>query len=134
MIGATWDEIDLDGATWMIPAARMKGGAEHVVPLSEPAVALLRASYAVRMSRFVFPGRRPDKPLSHSALAETLRRLGVDPSRGHGARLPIGFRDWCGDETEFGRDVAEAALAHRGRRCRGAEPIGGDPRCRSGRG
>ena len=34
--GANWDEIDLDGATWTIPASRMKAGEEHRVPLSAP--------------------------------------------------------------------------------------------------
>ena len=34
-IGARWSEIDLDCATWIIPAARMKGGEAHRVPLAE---------------------------------------------------------------------------------------------------
>ena len=39
--GANWDEMDLDGATWTIPAARMKAGVEHRVPLSDPAFDVL---------------------------------------------------------------------------------------------
>ena len=41
VIGATWDEIDLEAKTWTVPAERMKAGVEHVVPLSERAVEIL---------------------------------------------------------------------------------------------
>src|SRR5207247_10408026 len=37
LIGATWDEIDLEDATWTVPAKRMKMKAAHVVPLSRQA-------------------------------------------------------------------------------------------------
>jgi integrase len=36
--GATWSELDLDAATWTIPAERMKAGKPHVVPLSASAL------------------------------------------------------------------------------------------------
>ena len=39
--GARWNEIDLDIAAWTVPAARMKGGRLHRVPLSEQATAVL---------------------------------------------------------------------------------------------
>ena len=45
-IGARWSEIDLDHATWIIPAARMKGGEAHRVPLAEAAVAVLAKARA----------------------------------------------------------------------------------------
>ena len=38
---AEWAEIDLDGAEWRIPAARMKMHVEHIVPLARQAVAIL---------------------------------------------------------------------------------------------
>jgi hypothetical protein len=44
------------------------------------------------------------------ALAMTMRRLGVGQFTAHGFRSA--FRDWAGDETQFPREVAEAALAH----------------------
>jgi len=40
-----------------------------------------------------------------------LRRMKVENATVHGFRSS--FRDWCGDETEFPRELAEAALAHR---------------------
>ena len=43
---ARWSEIDLDHATWIIPAARMKGGEAHRVPLAEAAVAVLAKARA----------------------------------------------------------------------------------------
>jgi hypothetical protein len=37
VLGARWDEFDLDRAVWTIPAVRMKAGREHRVPLSKGA-------------------------------------------------------------------------------------------------
>ena len=88
LIGATWDEIDLDGASWIIPAARMKMRTEHVVPLSRQTVALLREVQAIGGgSRYVFPGRNPDKPFSNNTLLFALYRLGYKGKMtGHGFR------------------------------------------------
>ncbi len=38
-----WSELDLDAALWTIPKERAKNGQAHLVPLSAPAVAILRA-------------------------------------------------------------------------------------------
>ena len=42
-LGATWSEVDFAARQWTVPAARMKAGVEHVVPLSSTALALLQA-------------------------------------------------------------------------------------------
>ena len=42
VIGTRWGEVDLDAGMWTVPAERMKAGREHRVPLSTPALALLR--------------------------------------------------------------------------------------------
>ncbi|EPR14160.1 hypothetical protein M527_12805 [Sphingobium indicum IP26] len=42
--GAVWEEFDLEERLWTIPAARMKAAREHVIPLSAPALAILRTS------------------------------------------------------------------------------------------
>lgn len=39
--GATWDEVNFDDRTWIVPAERMKVGVRHVVPLSEEAIGVL---------------------------------------------------------------------------------------------
>src|SRR4029079_12432918 len=57
--GATWSEIDLETATWTIPAARMKAGKAHIVPLSDSALAILEQVVALRTeSQPIFPGKR----------------------------------------------------------------------------
>ena len=106
VIGARWDEIDLAAKTWAVPAARMKAGAEHVVPLSDRAIALLEANRGD--GDLVFPGRRGQMhDQSLRDMAESIR-VGVTV---HGFRSS--FRDWAGDKTTFPREVAEAALAHK---------------------
>jgi integrase len=108
--GARWSEIDLDARVWTIPAARMKAGREHRVPLSAPAMAILTKLNDIRVSDPVFPGLRPNQPLSPSAMELTMRRMKIKGATVHGFRSS--FRDWAGNETHFQREVAEAALAH----------------------
>ena len=40
-----------------------------------------------------------------------MRRMGVEEATVHGFRSS--FRDWCGDHTQYPREIAEAALAHK---------------------
>ncbi len=68
VLSARWDEIDLAGKVWTVPADRMKGGRDHRVPLSRPALALLRETSALRQSDFLFHGDRPLKPLSNMGM------------------------------------------------------------------
>jgi integrase len=58
----------------------------------------------------VFPSPRGGKALSHVAMANVLHRMKVDRATVHGFRSA--FRDWAGNETNFARELAEAALAH----------------------
>lgn len=110
-LGATWSEIDLDSKTWTIPAARMKRGEEHRVPLSSRAVEILeRAQTLAGDSSFVFPGRTSQKRLSNMALLMLLRRMKRNDVTVHGFRSS--FRDWAAERTSVPREVCEAALAH----------------------
>ena len=109
MLGARWEEVDLDGKLWTVPAPRMKGGRAHRVPLSNRAVGILRTMADVQSSDFVFPGTKTAKPLSSMALAMVLRRAQADVAV-HGFRSA--FRDWAGERTSFAREVAEAVSAH----------------------
>ena len=106
--GATWQEVDLDKALWTIPGERMKAGKEHVVPLSKPAVALLKA--LPRIGDYVFPGAVEGKPLSDMALMQLLRGMDANGYKVHGFRST--FRDWAGEKTEFENETIEFALAH----------------------
>jgi integrase len=106
--GATWDEIDLEQKLWTVPAARMKAAKPHRVPLSEPALDVLRGLPRTE-SPYVFLGMRPMRPLSDETMKLGLRRLGYPDISVHGMRSM--FRDWCADTGKPG-DLAEAVLAH----------------------
>ncbi|XKF14308.1 integrase arm-type DNA-binding domain-containing protein [Halomonas sp. BLK-85] len=106
--GARWDEIDLANGTWTIPADRMKAGKEHRVPLSAPALALLKAQPQTREHVFQSP---QGKLLSDAAMTALLRRMKEDHrTTVHGFRST--FRDWMAERTGTPHEVAEAALAH----------------------
>lgn len=104
---ATWSEMDLSAALWTVPAGRMKSGREHRVPLSAPALTLLRALPGGTPGQTVFPGLRG--PLSDMSLTAVLRRMRVEVTV-HGFRST--FRDWVAEFTHHSNEVAEMALAH----------------------
>ena len=106
---ATWAEIDLDAATWTIPASRMKTGKEHAVPLSDRALAILRHAASTRQTDgLLFPPVR-GMALSDATLSKIMRDLKI-PAVPHGFRSS--FRTWCAERTNVAKDIAEAALAH----------------------
>lgn len=109
--GARWGELDLEAATWTVPADRMKAGKAHVVPLSPAAVDTFRRAAALRIggSDLVFPGAVRGQPLSDMTLLKVMRDMDR-PETVHGFRSS--FRDWAAEETSFPGEVAEAALAH----------------------
>jgi integrase len=108
--GCRWDEIDFDAATWTIPAHRMKAARPHRVPLSAPALDILRAMHALRRpgAELVFPGGRGSL-LSDVAVNKTLHGIASDVTV-HGFRSS--FRVWAEEQTSYPRSVTEAALAH----------------------
>jgi integrase len=106
-LGARWGEIDLERALWTVPAGRMKGGREHVVPLSSAALAILERQAAVGDT--VFPGRG-GSVRAYSGFADAPIRAGLEVGSPHSWRSI--FRDCCGDILRIDRDLAEAALAH----------------------
>lgn len=106
--GATWGEIDLDAAVWVVPGDRMKAGREHRVPLCTQAVELLKKMPRFVGNEHVFPSPR-GKVLSDMALLAVMRRMEVDAVP-HGFRST--FRDWVGERTDYPRELAEQALAH----------------------
>jgi integrase len=110
VIGATWAEFDMDAAVWTVPAGRMKAGREHRVPLSEPALAILRAMAEHGKGAFVFPGGRPGKALSNMGMGMLLRRMERGDITAHGFRST--FRDWAAERTAYPGEVVEMALAH----------------------
>jgi integrase len=107
--GATWSEIDMDAAVWVIPPQRMKAGHEHRVPLSDATAGILREMAALRRCDLVFEGHTRGRPLRDLTLTTALRRLGYSSCSVHGMRSC--FRDWCAD-TGKQADLAEMSLAH----------------------
>ena len=110
VLGARWEEFDLDRAVWTVPAWRMKVGREHRVPLSMRALKIMEAMHECRNGDYVFPGQKAGKPLSVMALEMMLRRMKIDDATVHGFRST--FRDWAAEATSFTNEVCEAALAH----------------------
>ncbi len=107
---STWHEIDFAGKVWTVFPTRMKSQKEHRIPLSSDALSVLRAMREVRHSDFIFPGNRPNRPLSNMAFLQVLRRLGRADVTVHGFRSA--FRDWVAECTMYPSEVAEMALAH----------------------
>jgi integrase len=124
--GATWGEIDLKAALWIVPAHRMKMQREHRVPLSKEAVALLEALPRMDGTDLVFPSARGGQ-LSDMALSMSMKRMHTAdieagaqgfadrvnkrPAVPHGLRST--FRDWVAERTTYPGEMAEVALAHR---------------------
>lgn len=106
--GALWSEIDLDNSIWVVPAERMKAGKEHRVPLSRPALALLRNLARVNDIEYVFPSARGGA-LSDMTLTAVMRRMDIKAVP-HGFRST--FRVWVAEQTAYPHEVAEMALAH----------------------
>lgn len=110
-LSATWNEVDFEARTWTIPAARMKAGVEHRVPLAKRGLEILKlAKTMTDGGSYVFPGRSPERALSNMAFLMTLRRMGRRDITPHGFRSS--FRDWAAERTNVPRAVCEAALAH----------------------
>jgi integrase len=110
VLGATFDEVDFDTATWVIPKERMKMSKPHRVPLSDAALAIVKAQHEISgRNPHVFPGR-PTKPLSNMSMAMLLRRMGADNVTVHGFRSA--FRDWATEVEKAEYTTAERCLAH----------------------
>lgn len=111
---AEWAEIDLDAATWEIPADRMKMKQAHVVPLSTQAVEILRQLHALTGGRrYVFPSARTyERPMSNNAILAALRRMGFgkEEMSGHGFRAMA--RTVLDEVLGFRPDWIEHQLAH----------------------
>lgn len=106
-LGATWAEMDMDRAVWTIPAARMKAGKEHRVPLSPRAIEILKSVKPLGTAN-VFPADKGSN-LSTMAMAMLLRRMKQNCTV-HGFRST--FRDWAAESTGYAHEVCEMALAH----------------------
>jgi len=107
---ARWDEIDRDAKTWTVPAERAKQKRPHRVPLSERALEILTEAEGVRdETGLIFPSIR-GTTLSDMTLSKLVKELGFDADV-HGFRTSL--RTWGQEQTNFPREVQEAALGHK---------------------
>lgn len=113
---AEWVEIDLEAAEWRIAAHRMKMRQQHLVPLADQAVAILRDIKPLTgRGRFVLPSpRSTDRPLSDNAITAALRRMGYtgEQMSWHGFRATAST---LLNETGYPPDIIELQLAHQER-------------------
>lgn len=114
VIGAKWDEIDLQAGVWTIPASRMKADKEHRVPLNVRAVEILETVAPLRRAGgFVFPSPRlsVDTHISNGAFLKIMKGMPrYAEYTPHGFRSS--FRDWASDQTAYANTTVELALAH----------------------
>ena len=110
-VDARWEEIDLEGRLWTIPGERMKKGKAHRIPLSEPAVEMLKRRHEAAggpADGLVFPGKG-GKPTDRLGPVGLVKKLGFKATA-HGMRSS--FADWASEVAGAGPDVIERALAH----------------------
>lgn len=118
LIGARWQEFDLEAGEWRIPAERTKSRREHFVPLSRQALEVLGylqtahgGTDRCKGAALLFPGERDRaKPMSNNTLLKALERMGYKGRMtGHGFR---GVASTALNEAGYRADVIEAQLAH----------------------
>ena len=117
-LGARWDEVNFEKATWTIPASRMKSkdttkGRPHTVPLSSAAVGVLTEARSLNHgSPFIFPSPANDgETMSKRTLLQALRYVKQShKTTVHAFRKS--FRTWASDNTDAPWDVLETCLAH----------------------
>lgn len=111
---AEWQEFDLDGAVWAIPAGRMKMRRDHATPLSPEVVVVLRDLHNLTGSgRLVFPSiRSKERSMSDGTMNAALRRLGFtkDQASAHGFRAT--FSSLANESGKWHPDAIERQLAH----------------------
>lgn len=109
---AEWSEFNLDAAIWRIPAQRMKGRKEHVVPLPHQAVAmLLKLKVFTGQFKHLFPGRdNRHAPMAIASLRQALRKLGWNGIYSPHATRSSGSTQL--NEMGYRPDAIEAQLAH----------------------
>ena len=111
---AEWEEFDLEGAVWTIPANKTKMRRAHAVPLSRQAVAIIAGIETdATFSTFLFPSLRSGKrPMSENTINAALRRLGYaqDEMTGHGFRAMASTL--LNEMGKWNPDAIERQLAH----------------------
>ena len=112
LIGAEWQEIDMEAKQWRITAERMKMKSPHIVPLARQAVELLTTLKDITgWSAYLFPHRHdPKKTMSNNTILQALKRMGYQGKMtGHGFR---GIASTALHEQGYTHEHIELQLAH----------------------
>ncbi|MFZ1711653.1 MAG: site-specific integrase, partial [Nitrosomonas sp.] len=112
LIGARWEEFNLDLKQWRIPASRMKMKTQHIVPLSTQAIEAIEDIKSLRVDdALLFPSERRDgKLMSNNTILYALYRMGYHSRMtGHGFR---GMASTILHERGYNHDHIELQLAH----------------------
>ncbi|PXX51055.1 tyrosine-type recombinase/integrase [Aquitalea magnusonii] len=112
LIGAKWEEFDLEARQWRIPAERMKMREEHIVPLTDQSLAILEDIRKLSGNRpLLFPSERGEgKSMSNNTLLYAIYRMGYHSRMtGHGFR---GIASTILHEQGYPHDHIELQLAH----------------------
>ncbi|MEY3123451.1 MAG: hypothetical protein RI993_2276 [Pseudomonadota bacterium] len=112
LIGARWEEVNLDLKQWRIPASRMKMKTQHIVPLSTQAIEAIENIKSLRVDdALLFPSERRDgKLMSNNTILYALYRMGYHSRMtGHGFR---GMASTILHERGYSHDHIELQLAH----------------------
>ena len=108
-----WSEIDEAAKVWLIPAGKMKRDRDHLVPLSDQALAVLKQLRARSRpeARYVLSApHRMDRPMSENAVLTLIARMGYrGRMTGHGWRSVAST--WA-NENGYSPDAIERQLAH----------------------
>ena len=109
---ATWEQINLDSATWTIPGSRMKNSVMHKVPLSTQAMEILlyAREQTGRSEGLIFPPQRGGDHIGPSRLSLLMRKLEI-PAVPHGDRSSV--RNWAGGRADIAQPAAEMILGHK---------------------
>ena len=115
IVGAEWDEFDVEVGVWIVPKERMKAREEHTVFLASRAVEILEGQRGLS-KRYLFPSPAdPDRPLSNMGMLTLLRRLKVHGKTTVHGLCRSSFSTWAYENAVARPEVIETALAHRER-------------------
>ncbi len=119
---ARWDQFDFELRTWTIKAADMKAANDHVVPLSNQALAIVQSM--PRLGKYIF-STNGSSPASENTAALCIKRLSKrdlasggngfinrdgDVPTAHGFRST--FKDWARKFSDVPDEHSEIAMAH----------------------
>lgn len=110
---AEWSEIDFTNKQWSIPASKMKMKSDHIIPLTESAIALLLEMKKYSHGKYIFPNAKSaNTPMSDGTMRMALRRVGISKEEftPHGFRAM--FSTIAHEKSSFSHEVIETQLAH----------------------